>query len=596
MDRIEKILEKVLELEKNKDYKKLIGYLTDSRLNFYKNARLYSIKGAALARPPIKNSLLKSAVACFTNAVTLEPENPVHLCDRAGVWRKLKEFGKSLNDINEALKLDNRNPGFYIERAKTYVRLHDFKAMKSDLAKAVSLDPKNPRAYYLRSDFWRAYRYFKFKGKGIGTWRNEVADLEHAIKLDKHAAEAVAYFKLGNLYLRNGKYEQAFLNFNSALQKDDSVGDWEMDVFLNIYNALQPLDEVQRAKIYNVCHPVLDVLDALKYYVEIDPFEGQHRGDDLIVHYTKLFAADILFSSDDNKMRFYHSSGMNDPEEGKILALVFDHPDIEHAFAEADVYVDNNFYIGSFLPEKHADDLVMWRTYGKDENDNEAKGCSIVIDRKFFEKEREISKQINLNAGTHVVAVEKKDGKPPASVRKGKKDGGAEVSRPRFNTSLYKVIYYDKRTKTVQYPSSEDARKFFLEMVKELKELLLKIIAFKRTDDHWKDNPLNKVINKIVHHIITEFSYYFKSSDYAYENEFRIIISVPPKNEMVKIDDRGPLPKRFYVEAKNPLRPYVRKVILGPKVSNPERWSYLKVKMIKSDHKIEIKKSECKFQ
>jgi hypothetical protein len=153
------------------------------------------------------------------------------------------------------------------------------------------------------------------------------------------------------------------------------------------------------------------------------------------------------------------------------------------------------------------------------------------------------------------------------------------------------VIYFDRNKKKVL---GEDGKELKRQLMK-LRNQLRKILAF-RDGELPKANRLNNAIDGIVYYLITELRYYFKSADYSYENEERVVLSVPPRSRLVKIDDGAILPKRLYVEAKNSIRKHITKIILGPRVIHPERWSYLKVRMIKSDFDLELVKSNCKFQ
>ena len=110
-------------------------------------------------------------------------------------------------------------------------------------------------------------------------------------------------------------------------------------------------------------------------------------------------------------------------------------------------------------------------------------------------------------------------------------------------------------------------------------------------------------INKIIYRFLTEIRYLFKSSDYAFENELRVIQYALPssniKDNLVKVDDNGglSLPRRLYIESNKPVRQYISKIYLGPKVPNPQIWMYLETTMkMKGYNKMELKISETKFQ
>jgi tetratricopeptide (TPR) repeat protein len=578
MENIQKVLEKaetLLRDKRKKPYrkqiKKLLNYLSDHQLNVYKNAKLYKIKGLALsAASPISSKNFKEAIPYLKKSIELDPNDAEAYEGLGKGFRFLRNFKDSLIYYNTAITLNPKDPSLYIGRARTHIRLHKKSAADKDLEKAVRIDPKNPKGYYLRSDYWRRIK---------GNKERSIKDFIKAVKLDPEAP-AFNYFRLGNYFLDKKKYELAFENYNKAIDKDPSIDYWEMDMFVYIYNALSVVNNYKRGKIYEACAPTLNLIESIRTNLDYYEYQGSS-----IVHFTKLSVADILLASDQNKMRFYHASYMNDPEEGKILLQIFEDTDIVDAFSRAEMNIESNFYLGSFLPLQNADELVMWRTYGKDEHDSEAKGCSLVIKRDFFDEAETINKPNELNQTNS--KTEETTKKKQTSKDKNKE----RQSRVRFDTSLHKVMYFDKKTKKILGNDGQDIKRDLI----KLRTQIRKILAF-RDLNSGKESKLNKAIDSIVYNIITELRYYFKSADYSYENEERVVLSVPPRSPLVKIEDGKLLPKRLYVEAKNPLRKYINKIILGPRVIHPERWLYLKAWMIKNDFDIDLIKSNCKFQ
>ena len=68
---------------------------------------------------------------------------------------------------------------------------------------------------------------------------------------------------------------------------------------------------------------------------------------------------------------------------------------------------------------------------------------------------------------------------------------------------------------------------------------------------------------------LEEIRYLFKSADYSYESELRVLKYMPldPDNKKIKIDDSGKIAK-IYIERDNPIK--IEEVIFGPKFSHPE--------------------------
>ncbi|WP_211204167.1 hypothetical protein [Methanocaldococcus fervens] len=114
---------------------------------------------------------------------------------------------------------------------------------------------------------------------------------------------------------------------------------------------------------------------------------------------------------------------MNDPEEGRTFLRMITNEkfgfnslkyiyEIEHEFEIQNFREDNEFqvFIGSFVVDDYeGNNLFLWRTYGKDENKEEAKGVCIGIKKDFFDKYGylEISKNIDLKVivKTHFVYI-----------------------------------------------------------------------------------------------------------------------------------------------------------------------------------------------
>lgn len=91
---------------------------------------------------------------------------------------------------------------------------------------------------------------------------------------------------------------------------------------------------------------------------------------------------------------------------------------------------------------------------------------------------------------------------------------------------------------------------------------------------------------------IEEIRYLFKSVDYKYENELRILryANLDPSNDKIKIDKESGIGK-LYVERDNPIQ--IEEVIFGPKFPNPE---YITPLLKLLDNDIKYKKSTIKFR
>lgn len=80
---------------------------------------------------------------------------------------------------------------------------------------------------------------------------------------------------------------------------------------------------------------------------------------------------------------------------------------------------------------------------------------------------------------------------------------------------------------------------------------------------------VDSVLYEKVDECLEEIRYLFKSADYSYESELRVLKYMPlePDNPKIKIDDSGEF-ARLYIERDNPIQ--IAEVIFGPKFQNPE--------------------------
>ena len=84
----------------------------------------------------------------------------------------------------------------------------------------------------------------------------------------------------------------------------------------------------------------------------------------------------------------------------------------------------------------------------------------------------------------------------------------------------------------------------------------------------------------------------FKSADYSYESELRILkyVALEPDNKKIKIDDSDGVAK-LYVERDSELK--LSEVIFGPKFQNPENVTPL---LYLLDKNIKFRQSQIPFK
>ena len=311
-------------------------------------------------------------------------------------------------------------------------------------------------------------------------------------------------------------------------------------------------------------------------------------------HYTSGKALQSILGKEDKvpfsisgKTRLNNANYMNDPEEGVILEEIL-------KLEKRNPLEPSSWFLMSFTSK--TDDLAMWSQYG-----NNAEGVCIVLNENDFARYHSLSdlpwyqknsdKQIGHKMNS---SVEIQNDNPLNESDKEKSTRGnenvqnSEDKHSTLNTNmdyLYRVAY-------VHYSNDqfniEESELFTNEEVTRLKGLLEDLKSELR-DYRNSGDPFYK---KAIGDCIEEIRYLFKSVDYKYEEELRILqyANLIPDNNKIKID-YSPEFGKLYLERKGTIQ--ISEVIFGPKFANPEYVTPL-LKLLDKD--IVFKKSMIKFR
>ena len=328
-------------------------------------------------------------------------------------------------------------------------------------------------------------------------------------------------------------------------------------------------------------------------------------------HYTKGATLQVMLKQDEKnekkhifsvsgKTRLYNASYMNDPEEGLIIEKVLKsnkEGKISAYFENRNILDPSSWFLMSFTIK--TDDLAMWSQYG----DN-AQGVCLVLKEDDFSRFTSFN-DVSWRKETLLLESENKSEVAISELSSDFKsspnklennDSSNSISRDetqlksekKDNVSkgnidyLYRIAYIGKDFKLEKSELFDDDEiKKLDESVNHLKQKLKENLD--ESDPFYK-NAISKCIEEI--------RYLFKSVDYKYENELRILryANLDPSNDKIKIDKESGIGK-LYVERENPIQ--IEEVIFGPKFQNPEYVTPL-LKLVDKD--INYKKSTIKFR
>ncbi|AIQ65250.1 hypothetical protein PSTEL_21125 [Paenibacillus stellifer] len=317
-----------------------------------------------------------------------------------------------------------------------------------------------------------------------------------------------------------------------------------------------------------------------------DVTKGQH-----LAHYSRMSVLSKVMKKpeEDNskavKLRLNNAAYMNDPSEGLMLidALIQCHEqespllnevrDNFYNSADTDMQ-SSNVYLHSLTMQ--IDQLPMWAQYG-----DQGKGYCLVMRSDFFDSdydmlehdfksEWELADRSSKKYIPYRVAYIHNDCKDEIRLKFGKDE--------------------DKQPKE----ELEQLEKNEQIVARELKEIVNEFSFFSRECE--SDSTYEALKDKILLHLteaIDQIRFLFKTEDYAYEQELRLIRYAPADSPDIKLNmEASPVPE-LYLE-KDDGKPFrASKIILGPKVEQPGKIvPYLKY----VDPEMIVEKSKVKFR
>ena len=317
-------------------------------------------------------------------------------------------------------------------------------------------------------------------------------------------------------------------------------------------------------------------------------------------HYTKGSILQIMLDQEESdkkdfsvsgKTRLYNANYMNDPEEGIVIEQIL-------GLDRRDVLEPSSWFLMSFTNK--TDDLAMWSQYGDD-----AKGVCLVLRENDFSRftsfndvswrKEAIPLVETMNKIESTLSYDLKASpnelnniKPTIAVKdEGKRSKSEKKENVQKGNSdyLYRIAYVKNIGEDIELEQTE---LFDQSEIEDLAKMLNSLK--KKLDSGSKVTEEN--YQKAISDCIEEIRYLFKSVDYKYENELRILryATLEPSNKEIKIDKTSGVGK-LYVERKNSIQ--IGEVIFGPKFPNPEYVTPL-LKLL--DENIDYKKSTIKFR
>jgi len=568
--KLETFLKKVQGLNEEKKYEEVIDLLTDAVLEEYQSADLYAEKALAYWR--LKQYELCNEAA--GQALSIDAKNAKALHYKGNYHENRKEYGKAIEAYNKTIEINPKYEPAYNGLGNIYGVQKEYDKAIEVYNKAIQINPKFEYAYNGLGNVYaeqkkydkaiKAYNKaiqvnlnFEYAHYGLGNVYVEQQKYDKAIKAYNKAIQVnpnfeYAYHGLGYTHGEQSEYDKAIKEYNKAVQINQDYNDPHYNLGLAYSNLNLYSKSLKSFKQYIALSKSDDDYFTKKAKAKIEELEKLIKVPTLsearalvnkiksllkfkkgsITHYTSLTVAKLLIL-DNSSFQLSEGTFVNDTSEGQeffqFLALSSPSTRFDNILAQS--FIPKPF-IGSFVAENKHNDLTLWRMYGKEEKE-EAKGCSITIDMTTLIK--------NLIGKTS----------------EGTETSGSNQMNDEF--SFYRVAY----------KKGSQASKFHIPGVgqvieKELNDSMTQLSEVVSTYKEKNPSELPKLIE-----ILNEIAFLFKSVEYQYEHEVRLVINGAGFD---KKSGPSPASPRVYIDLV-PIRSLIKKITLGPKVENAEEWA-----------------------
>ncbi|QSF44198.1 tetratricopeptide repeat protein [Paenibacillus tianjinensis] len=568
-----------------------------------KNARYLDSLGASYHT----NGQYEQAIEARRKAVQFEPDNAQYHFNLSLSYYANRQHPETIEVLKKAVELEPGNANYQYSLGVEYYATNQYDEAINKIRMAISLQKSNNK---YRQGLSIIYRNLKM-------YTDALKVLDEAIVIDSGqndnrdallyyhyawvqyletgtADNSIKYFEEGKrAYLTNmdKKKINNFLNvLSKAILNGSSQGSPNLPVLNQELEMLRSFAEIHADVLGDTQYYFLSkIISTFKDYPEIQSnMIGIHLSMKQIMkqcavsipegaelaHYSRLENLNYLVKKSDDPayLRLNNAAYMNDPSEGLIFISTLkdchgcDAPLLNKVY-ERFTNEDTNMQASDvylFSLTLRVDDLPMWAQYG-----DKGHGCCLVIKNDFFDRDNdEIQHDII---------------------------GNRENGNTYVNSYIpYRVIYVKSVNNTMQLSMTkvdgEDDTDSINQIDMELKNIVGYIHA--ASERCHGDAGLEEALIEHLRESIDQIRYLFKTTDYEYEKELRLIRYEPVDSKEIQLNkETSPVPTLYVKRSGESLR--YTKIILGPKVEEANRIApYLKY----VDPSLKVEKSNVPFR
>ncbi|MBP2173287.1 tetratricopeptide repeat protein [Methanococcus voltae] len=621
-------------------------------VNYFKKAldidpsdKFTALKGLGEAYNELKN--YEDAIKSFTEIIDMDSEDSKIFLLRGTSYLKLKDYENAYEDFTQAINISYNDSELYNFRGVCNLKLDKYIKAKSDFEYAIELNRKDyafEKSEELNNKCSNIYNnkgitnmYLLSKEYEIGKDFEKIAkeafkDFKKSIKLNKnnfivHKNIGFAYKSIKDFKSMKKHYEEYKKLKNKAFTEN-----YIKKYYDNFYQKNIHLDDNFKKYYIENTIKLINLASEFKESQLKDLKDTGAKNNNLIVHYTKpitlkkLIKSDKVFEESQNKdklekeshLRLSNVNYMNDPEEGKLLfEILKENGNFKDIFDNKnDGYSPQTTFLCSFLPD--SDNLFLWRTYGVNNDEEDAGGINLCIKKEFFDNEEKesiqenytylIEKSLDIYDNPEIPLIAQYYSREPIYYKLynvtyvSRKDLYLKLKEK--NNNLKEVISELKKLKNNEYITNYRKELKKLEDLKNFIENTTKILEKINKKYKKSENIEKQAVSDMIISILNDVSYLIKSTDYKEEKEMRVLVTLPIDDPVIQygnpqeFNEEDEFPERMYInfeksfnDENNKYDKYIERITMGPKLKEKKRWEiYLNRKGLK------VKNSECKFQ
>ena len=157
---------------------------------------------------------LDKAIAEFSEAIRLKPDNATPYFYRALAYRSMNRLDEAIADLNRAAELEPEKGQVYLERGNTYMYGNKYDSALPDFTRAIQLLPTEPDPYYLRGLIYLDTQQYD----------EAIDDFNKAVDLQPSWQDA--YQRRGKAYAGKADYATAIENYTMAIELTPDNADY----------------------------------------------------------------------------------------------------------------------------------------------------------------------------------------------------------------------------------------------------------------------------------------------------------------------------------------------------------------------------------